>query len=92
MELFELKVTIVRDFGRLWKTETGPDQMFLATCRKNVCVCYRMSDMKRLQWKVHPDNEIRHQGGDEETDDGGPSLVIKLHPMQIRTFALTVER
>ena len=49
-----------------------------------------MSDMNRLQWKVHPDNEIRHQGGDEE-GDAGP-LVIKLHPMQIRTFALTVER
>ena len=49
-----------------------------------------MSDMNRLQWKVHPDNEIRHQGGDEESDGG--ALVIKLHPMQIRTFALTVER
>ena len=50
-----------------------------------------MSDMNRLQWKVHPDNEILHQDGEDVEAQGG-SLVIKLHPMQIRTFALTVER
>ena len=55
-----------------------------------------MTDLHRLQWKVHADNEIRHhhQDGEEEGEgegEGGP-LIVKLRPMQIRTFALTIER
>ena len=51
-----------------------------------------MTDLQRLQWKVHSDNEIRHQDGDDEGEDGGESMIVKLRPMQIRTFALTIER
>ena len=53
---------------------------------------HRLSDLHRLQWKVHADNEIGPLSGDDGgNDDGGP-LIVKLKPMQIRTFALTVER
>ena len=54
-----------------------------------------MTDLQRLQWKVHADNEIRHhhQDGDEEGEgEGEGDLIVKLRPMQIRTFALTIER
>ena len=53
----------------------------------------RMTDMHRLQWKVHADNEIRHhQDGNEDDEGEGGQLIVKLRPMQIRTFALTIER
>ena len=81
----------VKYFGRLRKTDTAPGQICFSNLYDNVCACYRMSDMNRLQWKVHPDNEILHQDGEDVEAQGG-SLVIKLYPMQIRTFALTVER
>ena len=49
--------------------------------------------MHRLQWKVHADNEIRHhQDGNEDDEGEGGQLIVKLRPMQIRTFALTIER
>ena len=51
-----------------------------------------MSDMHRLQWRVHADNEISHQDGDAEGEGEGGQLMVKLRPMQIRTFALTIER
>lgn len=55
---------------------------------------HRMTDLHRLQWKVHADNEIglRNGGGDNEGEGEGGPLIVKLRPMQIRTFALTVER
>ena len=53
-----------------------------------------MTDLHRLQWKVHADNEIglRNGGDDNEGEGEGGPLIVKLRPMQIRTFALTVER
>ena len=51
-----------------------------------------MSDMHRLQWRVHADNEISHQDGDADNEGEGGPLIVNLRPMQIRTFALTIER
>jgi hypothetical protein len=50
----------------------------------------RMCDLHRMEWKMEEEEGEKENGA--KSNDSKDGMVVELNPMQIRTFALSVER